>query len=223
MGEEGELLAHERAVDAVLAGDLAEQAAQLGRALARRAGALGRDQHAQALERHVRARRTPSSAAGALQQADALLLEPARGGPSRSGSRRAWRARRRRRGPGSPRPGRARAAAAAAPSRSGRRDGRAAPPRASGSSRALPCLHRGVELRREAEPAGARSASVMASATAPARGPSASDEPLVISCDELADEQLLEAERRLVGLLVGRASPRAPRAAARCRRSAGAR
>ena len=30
VGEEGELLAHQRAVDAVLAGDLAEQAAQLG-------------------------------------------------------------------------------------------------------------------------------------------------------------------------------------------------
>ena len=46
----------------------------------------------------------------------------------------------------------------------------------------------------------------MASATAPARGPSASDEPLVMVCDELADEQLLEAERRLVGLLVGGAA-----------------
>ena len=36
VGEEGELLAHQRAVDAVLAGDLGQQPAQLGRALARR-------------------------------------------------------------------------------------------------------------------------------------------------------------------------------------------
>ena len=76
MGEERQLLAHQRPVDAVLAGDLAQQSAQLGRALARRAGAGRGDQRAEPLQRHVLGRQA-EQLARALQQPGALLLEPA--------------------------------------------------------------------------------------------------------------------------------------------------
>src|SRR3954469_537506 len=49
--EEGKLLAHERAVDAVLAGDLAQQAAQLGAALPGGGPVGGRQQRGQRLQR----------------------------------------------------------------------------------------------------------------------------------------------------------------------------
>jgi len=74
VGEEGELLAHQGAVDAVLAGDLGEQAAQLGGALHRRGRGVGRDQAAEPFERDVGGGHAERRA-GALQQAGALLLE----------------------------------------------------------------------------------------------------------------------------------------------------
>src|SRR3954471_9839443 len=67
--EERELLAHEGAVDAVLAGDLAEQAAQLRAALPGGAGVRRRHQRGQRLERH---------AVGGQAEARAGLLEQAR-------------------------------------------------------------------------------------------------------------------------------------------------
>jgi hypothetical protein len=76
VGEEGELLAHEGAVDAVLAGDLGQQAAELGGAIARGRGGAGRDERAQALERDLRGR-DAEGGAGALEQRGAVLLEGA--------------------------------------------------------------------------------------------------------------------------------------------------
>ena len=76
VGEEGELLPHQRAVDAVLTSDLGEQAAQLGGALAGRVGGAGADERAEALERDLRGRNAERGA-GALQQRGALLLEGA--------------------------------------------------------------------------------------------------------------------------------------------------
>ena len=74
--EEGELLAHQRAVDAVLAGDLGQQAAQLGGALHGGLGGARGDERAQPLERD-RGGRDAERRAGALQQRRALLLERA--------------------------------------------------------------------------------------------------------------------------------------------------
>ena len=71
-----ELLAHERAVDAVLAGDLGQQAAQLGGAVARGLGGAGADQRAEVLERDG-GDRDAERGAGALQQPGAVLLEAA--------------------------------------------------------------------------------------------------------------------------------------------------
>ena len=76
MGEEGKLLAHQRAVDAVLAGDLGEQAAQLGGALAGGLGGAGGDERAEALERDLGGG-DAERGAGALQQRGAVLLEGA--------------------------------------------------------------------------------------------------------------------------------------------------
>src|SRR3954466_12969528 len=74
--QEGELLTHEGAVDAVLARDLLEQAAQLGAALAGAGGLERRHQRGQALEGHggrrdaqVLARARQQLGAGALQAA----------------------------------------------------------------------------------------------------------------------------------------------------------
>ena len=76
MREEGELLAHQRTVDAVLASDLGQQAAQLGGTLhGSLSGARG-DELAQPLERDRRGRDAERHA-GALQQRRALLLERA--------------------------------------------------------------------------------------------------------------------------------------------------
>ena len=110
--EERELLAHQRAVDAVLAGDLGQQAAQLGGALARGAAAPARHERAQALERDLGGG-DAERGAGALQQRARGPARGRRGGPSRSGSRRGARGRRRRRARGSPCPARARAEQAA--------------------------------------------------------------------------------------------------------------
>ena len=74
MGEEGQLLAHQRAVDAVLARDLGEQAAQLGGALHRGAGGVRCHERAQPLERHLGGGHAERGA-GAQQQAGALGLE----------------------------------------------------------------------------------------------------------------------------------------------------
>ena len=76
MRQERELLAHQRAVDAVLAGDLGQQAAQLGGALARGLGRGGRHERAQALERDLRGGHAERGA-GALQQRGPVLLEDA--------------------------------------------------------------------------------------------------------------------------------------------------
>ena len=76
VGEERELLPHQRAVDAVLAGDLGEQATQLGGAVAGGLGGAGRDQRAEVLKGDgggLDAER----GAGALQQPGAILLEGA--------------------------------------------------------------------------------------------------------------------------------------------------
>ena len=76
MREERELLAHQRTVDPVLAGDLGQQAAQLGGAVARGLGGGGADQRAEVLERDggdLDAER----GAGALEQPGAVLLEAA--------------------------------------------------------------------------------------------------------------------------------------------------
>src|SRR5215204_2351857 len=79
--EEGQLLPHQRAVDAVLAGDLLEQAAQLGAALAGGGGLERRHQRGQALERHgggrdaqALARAGQQLGAGALQAAAQVHL-----------------------------------------------------------------------------------------------------------------------------------------------------
>ena len=69
--QERELLAHEGTVDAVLAGDLGEQAAQLGGALHRRLGGGRGDELAEALERDGRGRQAEGGA-GALEQAGAV-------------------------------------------------------------------------------------------------------------------------------------------------------
>src|SRR5215212_4213388 len=74
--QERELLAHERAVDAVFAGDLLEQAAQLGAALARGGGLERRHQRGQGLERD-RGGRDAQALAGAGQQLGAGALEAA--------------------------------------------------------------------------------------------------------------------------------------------------
>jgi hypothetical protein len=76
VGEERELLAHERAVDAVLARDLGEQPAQLGGALARGCGGAGGHERAQPLERDLGGGNAERGA-GALQQRGAVLLERA--------------------------------------------------------------------------------------------------------------------------------------------------
>ncbi len=73
MVEEGELLAHERAVDAVLAGDLGEQAAEL---CAARAGELGLGRGHELGDRLERDARgvEAEGGAGAVQQRGALVL-----------------------------------------------------------------------------------------------------------------------------------------------------
>ena len=76
MREERELLPHQRTVDALLAGDLGEQPAQLGGALASGIGGAGRDERAQPLERDLRGR-DAERGAGALQQRGTVLLERA--------------------------------------------------------------------------------------------------------------------------------------------------
>src|SRR5215211_910239 len=82
--EEGELLTHQRAVDAVLAGDLLEQAAQLGAALAGGRGLERRHQRGQGLERH-RGGRHAQALAGAGQQLGAGALEALRSEERRVG------------------------------------------------------------------------------------------------------------------------------------------
>src|SRR5215208_3451713 len=79
--EEGQLLTHQGPVDAVLAGDLLEQAAQLGAALAGGGGLERRHQRGQALERHGGGRNAQALArtrekfrAGALQAAAQVHL-----------------------------------------------------------------------------------------------------------------------------------------------------
>ncbi len=76
VGEEGELLPHQRAVDAVLAGDLGEQAAQLGGALAGGLGGAGGDELAEVLERDLGGGQAERGA-GALEQRGTVLLEGA--------------------------------------------------------------------------------------------------------------------------------------------------
>jgi hypothetical protein len=72
--EEGELLAHERAVHAVLAGDLVEQATKLGAAGASDLGLGRRHQAGEALERDARGLHTELGA-GAREDRDAVRLE----------------------------------------------------------------------------------------------------------------------------------------------------
>src|SRR3954452_17188765 len=73
--QERELLAHQRAVDPVLARDLGEQAAQLRGALAGGASGAGGDERAQALKCDVGGGRAERGA-GALEQPGAVGLEP---------------------------------------------------------------------------------------------------------------------------------------------------
>ena len=74
MREERQLLAHEGTVDAVLASDLGEQAAQLGGTLHRGLRGGGRHELTQALERD-RGRGQAEGGAGALEQTGAVGLE----------------------------------------------------------------------------------------------------------------------------------------------------
>ena len=74
MVEEGELLPHERAVDAVLARDLVEEAPELGAALARALGDGVGHQPGHGLERDRRGGRAKLGP-GANQQVRALALE----------------------------------------------------------------------------------------------------------------------------------------------------
>src|SRR4051812_24454312 len=74
--QERQLLTHERAVDAVLAGDLLEQAAQLGAALAGGGGLERRHQRGQALERHGGGR-DAQALAGTREKLGARAFEPA--------------------------------------------------------------------------------------------------------------------------------------------------
>ena len=158
MVEERELLAHQRAVDAVLAGDLASRPrSSAERSRAARAPAGG-DQRAQALERdggggRRRARR---------RRAAAARCAPARARPRRSISvwiSASWRARPRRRGRGSPRPGEDEREQAARGGDLRRRGGRAARPRASVLMHGASFWSVRVELRGEAD---ARRASASA-------------------------------------------------------------
>src|SRR5205085_62312 len=74
--EEGELLAHEGAVHAVLAGDLVEQAAKLGAAGASQVGLGRRHQPGEAFERDARRLHTELDAR-AREDRDAVRLEAA--------------------------------------------------------------------------------------------------------------------------------------------------
>ena len=76
MGEERELLPHQRTVDAVLAGDLGQQAAKLGGAVAGRGGGTRAHERAEALERDLGGGDAEGDP-GALQQPGAVLLEAA--------------------------------------------------------------------------------------------------------------------------------------------------
>ena len=221
VGEERELLAHQRAVDAVLARDLAEQAAQLGGALARRAGALGGDQRAQALERDVRR----GDAEQRRRRAAAARVRSCSSRPRRPIS--VW------------------ISASLASTRSTSR-ARIASPWASTSAQQLlggadlvvevgeqlrleHRVHHGVTFCMAANSCGARpippasaSASVMASLTASARRSVVQRRrALRHLLDELAEQDLLEAERGLVGLLVVLACPCGPPRAAPRRRPGG--
>src|SRR3954454_20204674 len=74
--QERELLAHQRAVDAVLASDLGQQSAKLGRTFHGRLGGTWSDERAQPLERDGGGG-DAESGARALEEAGAFLLEAA--------------------------------------------------------------------------------------------------------------------------------------------------